>query len=79
MALAATIMLGSAGAEAQTPAYEAGLRVAKSRSYKNPECYARVFSEHARLINHHTKKNFWSIKDGPRFSTAVWSECKISR
>lgn len=78
-AIAFISSVGPAGAEAQSPAYRAGLKVAKERKYSSPECYALIFSQHARLINHHTKKNFWSIIDGPRFTTAVWNECRISR
>lgn len=82
VATAACVVMTATGAlSAQTPspAYRAGLKVAKSRHYERPECYARVFSQHARLINHQKAKNFWSIEDGPRFSTAVWNECRISR
>lgn len=71
--------IGTSSAWADSPAYRAGLKVAKSRHYERPECYARVFSQHARLTNHHTARNFWAIQDGPRFSTAVWNECRISR
>jgi len=78
-ACAALCAVESAAAAAPSPAYRAGLKVAKSRHYERPECYARVFAEHAHLINHRKAKNFWAISDGPRFSTAVWNECRISR
>ena len=68
-----------AQAQASSGAYSAGLKVAKQRHYSDPPCYARVFAQQARLINHPSKKNFWAITDGPRFTTAVWNECRISR
>lgn len=82
LALSAGIGLfavGSASAATPSPAYRAGLKVAKSRHYERPECYARVFAEQAHLVNHRKAKNFWAISDGPRFSAAVWNECRISR
>lgn len=78
-ALVALLASVSAGEAAPSPAYRAGLKVAKSRHYERPECYARVFAVHAHLINHRTAKKFWAIEDGPRFSTAVWNECRINR
>jgi len=76
LALSAVVSTATA---APSPAYRAGLKVAKSRHYERPECYARVFAVHAHLINHRKAKNFWAISDGQRFSTAVWNECQISR
>lgn len=82
VATAALVVMTATSAfsvQTPTPAFRAGLKVAKSRHYERPECYARVFAQHAHLINHRKARNFWAIEDGPRFSAAVWNECRISR
>lgn len=68
-----------AQANASSGAYRAGLKIAKSRNYSNPDCYARVFVRHARRNNHHDKPNYWSAKTGSAFKGELWSECGISR
>lgn len=68
-----------AQAQATSGAYRAGLKIAQSRNYSNPDCYARVFSRHARRDNHLDKKNYWSARTGTAFKGELWSECRISR
>ncbi|WP_332682220.1 hypothetical protein [Bosea sp. (in: a-proteobacteria)] len=70
---------GEAQAQVSREAYRVGLKLAQSRHYANPDCYARVFSRHARRTNHVDKRNYWAARAGPAFKGELWSECGISR
>ncbi|SEG77594.1 hypothetical protein [Bosea lathyri] len=72
-------MLSYSPALAQSPAYRAGLRIANSRHYEKPDCYARVFAIHARRSNHPEKRSHWSAPAGGAFKGELWSQCGISR
>lgn len=67
-------------AQAQSrEAYRVGMKIARERGYPNPQCYARVFAQHAQRANHPQKANYWSAPARPAFTGELWSQCRISR
>lgn len=67
-------------AEAQSAsAYRAGLRIAQSRHYADPDCYARIFARHAQRKSHAQRGEYWSARAGRAFTGELWSQCGISR
>jgi hypothetical protein len=59
--------------------YGAGLGIARSRGYPNPDCYARIFSQHAGLTNDINGRRRVGTPTSQAFVGELWNQCRISR
>ncbi|AMJ61860.1 hypothetical protein [Bosea sp. PAMC 26642] len=59
--------------EDRSPAYKAGLRVAKRKGVVRLHCYARVFKQRA----HQNSRGRW-VTSGRSFAIEMFSECGVS-
>lgn len=69
------------GAEARPAprsAYATGLLIAQKRNYANPDCYARIFAQHARL-KPGPRRDYWSAPASTAYKGELWGQCRISR
>jgi len=71
--------LGGAAFAQDISAYQSGLRLATSRGYDNPECYARVFAKHATVVERPDGRRRWFAASTPAYNAEQRSRCGVDR
>lgn len=81
VAVSAILVAGSShGALAQSrTAYQVGLQVAQARGASDPDCYARVFARHARVVEDGYGRRGWHAASTPQYNAEIQRRCGFDR